>query len=523
MRAIASIPYLLRETLERYENKEFLFEKSRSVTLKELYRQALSTAHYLRELGIRKGDRVGVCMGKGIDQAACILGVMHANAVFVPILPKLKSVNIEHIVRDSGMKVLITDSVRAKEVEHLSENIQILLGSGPASDRFASLSYFRKHLPVEECFFDCIGVDNAAIIYSSGSTGRPKGITISHRNLFDGAHIVSAYTRTSSEDRIAGILSLNFDYGLNQLWQSILKGASLHFHDFLFPNDFFQMLYADQITSLPLMPVIITRMFDPRFYERDQVHEFSSLRLITTSGGLVSPRMIDNLSYVFPHAQIFLMYGLTEAFRSTYLPPDQLKRRPGSIGKAIPDVELYVLDENLRVCPPGVSGQLVHRGGCISKGYWNSPEKTAECFREIPLFPGEKVLFSGDTVRTDEEGYLYFVSRADSMIKSHGYRISPTEIEEGVATHDKVRAAVAFGVSNIDIGQDIVLAYETFDHNPLNEKVFLNFLRQVLPAHMIPRYIVHFQQFASTGNEGKVDRVWVETNCKEQLGLREAR
>jgi amino acid adenylation domain-containing protein len=519
MRNIMTMPALLLETIEKYSSKQALEEEGQSINFMELYLQAISTAHHLRNLGIKKGDRVGICMEKGIDQAVSILGTMYANAVFVPVLPKLKHANINHIILDSGMKALFTDSSRIEEVKSFSGQIILLIGSGPMIEHFPSFPYLRKQFPYSDSFFDCIGVDNAAIIYSSGSTGRPKGIVISHRNLTDGARIVSEYTGMTAVDRIAGALSLNFDYGLNQFWQVIYKGATLYFHDLSFPNNFFQMLETKKITSLPLMPVIISRIFDQRLFNQNIEYDFSNLRIITTSGGNVSPRMIENLEKIFPTTNIYLMYGLTEAFRSSFLPPEQVKIRPKSIGKAIPDVELYVLDNQLNICPPNVPGELVHRGGCISKGYWNHPEMTGERFREIPMFPGEKVLFTGDTVRTDEEGYLYFIARGDSMIKTHGYRVSPTEIEEQAVMHEKITSAVAFGIDNIDIGQDVVLSYETVDNLPINEKLLLHFFRQNLPSYMVPRYLLHFSQFLSTGNEGKVDRVWVQNQSKKLLRI----
>jgi len=514
-----TIPYLFEQTVAASPEKIAIWQSGRTITFRELYDAAVATAHILHELGVRKGERVGVCMGKSIDQVLAILGIIYAGAVFVPILPKLKPRNIGHIVRDSAMTVLISDLARLNEVTEFAAETRLVIGSGETVEDFPCLPYMRKHLRVSASFFDCIGQDNAAIIYSSGSTGRPKGIVISHRNLADGALIVSRYTGTCAEDRIAGVLSFNFDYGLNQLWQTLYTGATLFLHELLFPNDLFDMLSREQITALPVMPVIITRMFDPRFYRPVQEHDFSALRYITTSGGSVSSKMLANLEQTFPAAKIYLMYGLTEAFRSSFLPPEQLRQRPRSIGKAIPDVELHVLDVNFMPCPPGKPGQLIHRGGCMSKGYWNNPEKTAATFQEIPMFPGEKVLLSGDTVRADEEGYLYFIARGDSMIKTHGYRVSPTEIEEEVMEHEKVTAAVAFGVTNVEVGQDIVLAYETADRQPLNEKLFMNFLNLSLPRHMVPTYLVHFEQFPATGNQGKVDRVSVEQKAREILKI----
>src|SRR4029450_6449872 len=203
-----------------------------------------------------------------------------------------------------------------------------------------------------------------AIIYSSGSTGRPKGIVISHRNLADGARIVASYLGTKATDKIAGVLSLNFDHGLNQLWQSLFTGSSLYLHDLIFPRDLFRLLATKRITALPLMPVIITRMFDTQFPGPEADLDFSALGYVSTTAGPVTTRMLDELRKTFPRTDIVLMYGLTEAFRSSWLPPDQLTLRPPSIGKAVPGGELYVLDGQGKDCPPGVPGQLVHRGGC---------------------------------------------------------------------------------------------------------------------------------------------------------------
>jgi acyl-CoA synthetase (AMP-forming)/AMP-acid ligase II len=218
---------------------------------------------------------------------------------------------------------------------------------------------------------------------------------IMHRNLCDGARIVSRYLGTSMGDRMGGVLALNFDYGLNQLWQSLLTGATLCLHELVFPASLFRFLAEERITMLPVMPVIITRMSDPRLLRQRPDADLSSVRVVCTSGGAVSSRMLDQVSTTFPNAEMFLMYGLTEAFRSTYLEPDQLAARPGSIGRAIPDVEILVLDDELRAVAPGEPGELVHRGGCVAKGYWNAPGETAKRFRSLPQYPGETLVFSG--------------------------------------------------------------------------------------------------------------------------------
>lgn len=347
---------------------------------------------------------------------------------------------------------------------------------------------------------------------------RPKGIVISHRNLFDGAQIVSTYLGTQENDRICAVLSFNFDYGLNQLWQALLNGCTLYLHDFSFPADLFKFISENKLTVVPLMPVLISRMFDSRFYKEGMEGDTSQVRYVCTSGGPVSDKMIENIGKAFGNADFFLMYGLTEAFRSTYLPPSQLALRPRSIGKAIPDVEMYIIDEEGQICASGEHGELVHRGGCISKGYWNNPEMTAKRFRESPLFPGETLVFSGDIAYKDEEGYIYFVARGDSMIKTYGFRVSPSEVEEEVAKHESISAAVVFGIQNIEIGQDIVMGYETVDGKPLPEMDLMLFMKRNLPSYMNPKFFIHFERFKSTGNEGKVDRTWVQEECLCKLG-----
>jgi acyl-coenzyme A synthetase/AMP-(fatty) acid ligase len=227
--------------------------------------------------------------------------------------------------------------------------------------------------------------------------------------------------------------------------------------------------------------------------------------------------MLDQLRKTFPRTDIVLMYGLTGAFRSSWLPPDQLAARPTSIGKAIPEVELCVLDEEGRECPAGVPGQLVHRGGCIAKGYWNAPERTAERFRQIDRFPNETVVFSGDLVQRDEEGYLYFLGRMDSMIKTHGFRVSPTEIEEHARRFERLSDAVAFGIDNSEIGQEIAVAYTTTDHAPLASDALSDHFRIGMPHHMVPRWFVHMEAFPATGSGGKVDRVLARRLSMEKI------
>jgi len=512
-----SIPRFLCDTAERLPDKTAIVCKTRSVTFSQLHQEALATAECLRELGVEPGDRVGVCMEKTLDQVSVICGVLFANAVLVPILPRLKQSNIQHIIENSGMNALVTDSERMNEVAEFAAVTRLVIGHGNLDSDWANLPYMRRFMR-PRMFFDRIGNDDAAIIYSSGSTGRPKGILISHRNLADGSDIVTEYLGTCEEDRIGCVLSFNFDYGLNQIWQTISKGPTLYLHNLALPNDLFALLAAERITALPVMPVIITKMFDKRLKLATASYDFSSLRYVCSTGGRLSDAMLRDLKTTFPSAKIYSMFGLTEAFRSTYLDPAKIDSHPTSIGKAIPDCQILVLDENGEECPPNVVGELVHRGATVTKGYWRDPENTAKVFRSHPKFPGETLVFSGDKVKRDAEGYLYFVARGDDMIKTKGFRVSPTEVEAEVVRHPEIVDAVAFAVINIEIGEDVACAYTTVTRQPLAEHTLKQYLKTHLPNHMVPAYLIHFESFPVTGNAGKLDRKAIKQAAFERLG-----
>jgi amino acid adenylation domain-containing protein len=513
-----SIPGFLIDAAERLPEKTAVVSKTASITFSQLRTEALATAECLYELGIQPGDRVGICMEKSIDQILVILGVLCANAVVVPILPRLKQPNIRHIIENSGMVAMVTDSERLKEVAEFAGSVKLITGHGDIDENWPNIAYMRRYLQ-SRVIFDRIGLDNAAIIYSSGSTGRPKGILIAHRNLVDGADIVAEYLQTTQSDNIGCVLSFNFDYGLNQIWQTLSKGATLYLYDFALPNDLFSLLANDSITALPVMPVIISKMFDKRLKTGAPSYDFSALRYVCSTGGRLSEGMLTDLKSTFPKAKIYSMFGLTEAFRSTYLPPEKLDSHPTSIGKAIPDCQVMVMDENGEECAPNVVGELVHRGATVSKGYWRDPESTAKVFRSHPKFPGETLVFSGDKVVRDEDGYLYFVARGDEMIKTKGFRVSPTEVETEVVRHSEVVDAIAFAVPNIDVGEDIACAYTTVSNAPLSEHALKQYLKSQLPGHMVPVYLVHFENFPITGNAGKLDRKSIKQSAFERLGM----
>ena len=349
-----------------------------------------------------------------------------------------------------------------------------------------------------------IDKDLCAILYTSGSTGSPKGVALTHRNLLAGAESVNTYLPNTSDDVILAALPLSFDAGLSQLTTGFAAGAHVVLMNYLLPRDVVRMCDLHGVTALTCVPPLWIQLA-----EQDWGSAGANLRYFANTGGRMPRVTLDKLRVCFPRAKPFLMYGLTEAFRSTYLDPEQVDLRPDSIGKAIPNNEVLVMRSDGTLCGPGESGELVHRGALVALGYWNDPERTAERFRPLtggngPWASPEIAVWSGDLVRTDEEGYLYFVGRSDEMIKTSGYRVSPTEIEEAAHATGMVRDAVAFGVPDDERGQRVILivaADGAFDLAGFSAE-----LRGDLPNFMVPSRIV-LREEIPRGANGKYDRV----------------
>ncbi len=507
----------------QYPDQKALVEGAVSLTFKDLAVQAHAVAAHLHSLGIKKGDRVGVLMSKTHEQPVAQLGVLAAGAVLVPISDLLKPGQVQYIYNDCAVSAIIVDHDKLDRLGPAKLENKMVVAATEAHERHPTLhSIFQTtHAGAggEAPSVDIFGHDNAAIIYSSGSTGMPKGIVLSHRNLWDGARIVCNYLGLDRSDRIAGIMSFNFDYGLNQIFCALKVGASLHLHKFHFPKDVFQFLRDSEITTLPLMPVFLNRLFEQRFYKPSFSEGIETLRRITTSGGRMPKETLDAMTEAFPGVDIYLMFGLTEAFRSTYLEPSQIGIRPGSIGKAIPDVEILVVDENGKECPPDVPGELIHMGGVTAKGYWNAPEKSAERFRPWPNASGNSdiAVFSGDLVKRDVDGYLYFIGRNDNMIKTSGHRVSPEEIERAAESMPGISDAVAFGREHPVLGEEIVLICSHQDAEGSSESgpdefAIKTFLREQIAPYMVPHIVLITDDFEVTaGNEGKIDREKAKT------------
>ncbi|EAR60349.1 AMP-binding protein [Neptuniibacter caesariensis] len=496
--SINCIRTLLENAVETHGNKIAVTHEGKSITYDELFKRVNQVAFYLRELDLPKDARIGIYSNKGIEQVIAILAILSTDYILVPLTRLLKPEQVEYIINDCGIQCIITDRLKLESIEEINFEGHVISYETTSKDVPSFEEIYKYYNKPYEC--DISGHNNAVITYSFGLTGTPKGIVISHRNLIDSARVVSQYLDLQEDDVISGLLIFNLDYGLNQIFCSLYKHATLALHRFILPEDFFNHLMNDKVTVLPLMPVNISEMFDDEISRIPSPELFEDLRIITSSGGNVTAKMISDCKKTFRNAEFYSMHGLTEAFRSTYLDPSQVQIRPDSIGKAIPDVELYVINEEGKECAPREVGELIHRGGYIYRGFWNAPKENAERFKSIQILKDvinlegqltdEIVVATGDYVYKDEEGYLYFVSRHDDMIKTRGFRVSPYEVESVVAKNiPSIDRCAVFGLENELIEEEIVMVYSATSE--LSEEEILFELKKHLASYMIPSKIVY--------------------------------
>ena len=467
----------------------------------------------LHALGLQRGERVAVWLPKSLEGIALMFAISQAGAVLVPVNPLLKPAQLAHILADSGARMLITQGGRLNSLTAEVEGLHDLRWAVCVDQAGESLvdvhtltlaELERLAIPADISSHSRTEHDLVALLYTSGSTGKPKGVALSHRNLLAGAASVAQYLDIQPEDRLLGVLPFSFDYGLSQLTVAFHAGASVMPLDYLLPRDLHKVITGHKITVLAGVPTLWHQLASQNW-----LGELTSLRVLTNSGGRLPRPVIERLRGALPNAALYLMYGLTEAFRSTYLPPEELDRRPDSIGKAIPNAEVMVLRPDGTACAPHEPGELVHRGPTVGLGYWNDPERTAERYRPIlgqtsGLPHSELVVWSGDHVRMDEDGFLYFIGRDDDMLKSSGYRVSPTEVEDVLYASGLVREAAAIGIDDDTLGQRIV-AVVVPEQAEFDKATLMNHSRAALPLYMVPQQIEVRAALPVTPN-GKVDR-----------------
>jgi acyl-CoA ligase (AMP-forming) (exosortase A-associated) len=433
-----------------------------------------------------------------------------AGGVIVPINPLLRARQVAHILDDCRVRFLITTARRLAELRDIVHDgespprILLIDGDGRRNDDRVIPNAFARPRS-RSTAVSRRSEDLAAILYTSGSSGMPKGVMLSHANLLAGSRIVCRYLGIRESERILSVLPFSFDYGLNQLLTAVEQGATTILLRFNFGNEIVRAMEDQRVTALAGVPGLWTVLSDatPAFHKQ----RLASLRYLTNSGGSMPLEVLARIRAAQPQAEFVLMYGFTEAFRSTYLPPAELDARPTSIGKAIPETEVFLVNDRGEACRPGEEGILFHDGPTVFLGYWGREADTRAVLRPHPLRPREEgrlVCYSGDRVKMDEDGYLYFVGRDDAMIKSSGYRISPTEVESVLLKSTAVSEAAVIGVPDKVLGQSIKALVALREGASFDLEDLLAFCAERMPRYMVPSAVEVVDALPKNAN-GKID------------------
>ncbi|OHC75420.1 MAG: acyl-CoA ligase (AMP-forming), exosortase A system-associated [Rhodoferax sp. RIFCSPLOWO2_12_FULL_60_11] len=529
------LPELITLAAQRTPQAIALTSGTSQLSYAELSTSVGQFAAGLLGLGLARGERVAIYLEKRFETVIASFGAPAAGAVFVPVNPLLKPEQVAFILRDCNVRVLVTSPERLalmKEVLaecHDLRHVVVTDAVAPSTSAdftlpgpLALVSWRDLLSSPARPGHRVIDVDMVAILYTSGSTGKPKGVVLSHRNMVAGAKSVASYLENKPEDVLLAALPLSFDAGFSQLTTAFHAGARVVLLNYLMPRDVLKAMEREKVIGLTAVPPLYIQLAQLDWPAA--INE--NLRYFANTGGRMPRETLNLLRQRVPQAKPFLMYGLTEAFRSTYLPPDEVDRRPDSIGKAIPNAEILVLREDGSACSPEEPGELVHRGALVGMGYWNDTEKTAERYkllasdapgREAGLQLPEYAVFSGDTVRKDAEGFLYFIGRRDEMMKTSGYRVSPTEVEEILYATQMVGECVAFGVDHPSLGHAIqVIATNAIGTGARGLNDLMSECRARMPAYMVPAGIEIVAGPLPRNPNGKIDRKLLATEWLEQ-------
>ena len=529
------LPELIARAAQVSPSAVALTSGGQSLSYSGLDDQVSSFASGLISLGLARSERVAIYLEKRFETVIASFGAPRAGGVFVPVNPLLKPEQVAFILQDCNVRVLVTSPERlatlkqalaqCPDLRHVVVTDGAITGAAgqvnPEVDASQgwSQSGWRDFLSSPPCAgHRVIDSDMVAILYTSGSTGRPKGVVLSHRNMVAGAKSVASYLENGPQDTLLAALPLSFDAGFSQLTTAFHTGARVVLLNYLMPRDVLKAMEREKVTGLTAVPPLYIQLAQLEW----PASVNDNLRYFANTGGRMPGETLNLLRQRVPKAKPFLMYGLTEAFRSTYLPPDEVDRRPDSIGKAIPNAEILVLREDGSPCATDEPGELVHRGALVGMGYWNDAEKTAERYkvlasdapgRQAGLQLPEFAVFSGDTVRKDAEGFLYFIGRRDEMIKTSGYRVSPVEVEEILYATRLVGECVAFGVDHPSLGHAIQVIVTAGVDAPENLPQALQAeCKSRMPAYMVPAGFEIVAGPLLRNPNGKIDRKSLSTD-----------
>jgi len=503
----------LEQSARRLPQKSALVFGEQRLTYAEVEARCNRLAHGLLAAGVERGDRVAIYLDNSVEAVISVFAVLKAGAVFVMVNPTTKVEKLTWILNNCQAKALVAPAQKLgvlddcwSQTPHLAS--VFLTGrnasvSGNAAKQFYNLDELTgqqagsAQAPAKRA----IDIDLAALVYTSGSTGNPKGVMLTHLNMVSAATSITTYLENRENDIILSVLPLSFDYGLYQALMAFKIGGTLVLErSFTYPHAVLERVVREKITGFPLVPTMAAILLQMDLSKYD----FSSLRYVTNTAAALPVEHIRKLRGLFPHVTLFSMYGLTECKRVSYLPPDQLDIRPGSVGKGMPNEEVFVVDDAGRRVPAEVIGELVVRGANVMKGYWQLPEETAKKLRPGPV-PGEMMLYTGDLFRTDDEGYLYFVGRKDDIIKSRGEKVSPKEVENVLCSHPAIAEAAVIGVPDPVLGEAIKAIVALRSDAQATEKDVLRYCAQHLEDFMVPQIVEIRDTLPKTSN-GKINK-----------------
>lgn len=501
------IEQFLIQSAAAHPEKVALVTSERRLTYGELDDMSARLAAHLAARGVKRGDRVLVFMDNCWEAAVSIFAVLKAGAVFSPINASTKSDKLAYVIEDCEAAAILAQArllgIVGQALRGKADGLPLVIAAGEPATTTGNVTAFAECLAEEPMPAAPRGVDIdlAMLIYTSGSTGRPKGVMMTHRNIDAASDSITTYLGNTPEDVILNVLPLAFDYGLYQFLMAVRLGATLVLEkSFAFPHAIFERIRAERVTGFPLVPTMAALILQMRGLEPGFL---PSLRYISNTAAALPPPHIARLRELFPGVRLYSMYGLTECKRCTYLPPEELDRRPGSVGIAIPNTEAVVVDDLGLPVPPGIVGELVISGPHVMQGYWRNEVGTAQMLKVGPGVSGKR-LHTGDLFRTDPDGFLYFVGRKDDIIKTRGEKVAPKEVEAVLHAHPGIAEAVVTGVPDGVLGQAVAAVIVRADPT-LQTRDVMRHCAAHLEDFMVPK-IVEFRDELPKTDTGKISR-----------------
>jgi acyl-CoA synthetase (AMP-forming)/AMP-acid ligase II len=495
----------LQQAVEKNPDKDVLIYGSTRLSYAGLEQAAQALGAWLQSLGLQPGFRVIVLTDDPFEYIASYFGVLIGAGVVVGANTQTSVKALTFTVSDSEASVVLANGKYTRVLRDALPNCKTVVA-------LAVSSLQENTIPTPNIQADLTTIlsaqiyadrvfrspcDLAQIIYTSGTTGKPKGVMLRHANLTANTDSTVQYLSMTEKDRGMAVLPFFYSYGNSVMLTHIAAGGSLVVNQsFMYPNVILQEMLEQQVTGFFGVPstyaILLHRSSITKF-------KFPALRYITQAGAAMSPQLVKQLQAVFPGVEIFVMYGQTEAApRLSYLPSEEVVNRPGSIGKAIPGVNLTLRDIEAREVEQGEIGEIVAQGDNIMAGYWQREKETAEVLRP-------EGLWTGDLARSDEEGFLYIVSRKSDIIKSGSHRIGPKEIEDTLAEHPAVHEVAVVGIKDEILDERIRACVVLKDGEKTTDREMIKFCRRLLPAFKVPQEVVFYEALPKT-ETGKIKK-----------------